>query len=130
MKKRLLAGVLACAALFGGFACAEEGFDAQERIEHLLSHGKRAVFSCSGRLVKLRVAPGANRMNGRTVMGETFTILDTFGEWVHVEIVDRMPENEDARRGMTGWIHVGHVACECDMEAAEPEAAQQEAKAP
>jgi len=123
MKKRLIAGALACAMLLGSFACAEEAESVQERIDHLLSHGRRSEFVCSGRLVKLRVAPGSNKMNGRTVKGEAFIILDTFGEWVHVEITKKMPENEDVRRGMTGWIHVDHIACACDLEAAESEAA-------
>lgn len=132
MKKRGLAGVLACAMLFGALACAEETDDVAERIEHLMSHGKRAEFTCTGRLIKLRVAPAANKMNGRTVEGEKFIILDTFGEWVYVEITQKKADNEDARRGMTGWIHVDNIACECDLiaealaelEAAESEAAQ------
>ncbi len=114
MKKRLLAGAMACAMLLGVGAYAEEGFDAQARIDHLLSHGKRAVYFCSGMLVKLRTAPAANRMNGRMMEGDTFTILDTFGEWVHVEIVDVTPDNEEARSGMTGWIHEENIACVCD----------------
>jgi len=125
MKKRLLAGMLACTMLLGAAACAES---VEDRLEHLLSHGKREVFSCSGRLVKLRVAPAANHMNGRTVMGEEFTILDTFGEWVHVEIVKTLPGNEDARRGMTGWIHVDHIACACDLEAEQESESDQESK--
>jgi len=113
MKKKLLAGVLACAMLFGTAACAES---VEERMEHLKSHGKRAVFTCSGMLVKLRIAPASEKMHGRTVVGDQFKILDSFGEWVHVEIVKTTPENKDARRGMTGWIHVDHIACECDLE--------------
>ena len=132
MKKRGLAGMLACAMLFGALACAEEGTRVTERIEHLMSHGKRAEFTCAGRLIKLRIAPAANKMNGRTVEGEKFIILDTFGEWVQVEITQKKPENEDVRRGMTGWIHVDHIACECDLiaealaelETAEADAAQ------
>ena len=123
MKKRVLAGAMACALLLGAGAYAEEGFDAQERIDHLLSHGKRAVFSCSGNLVKLRIAPAANRMNGRMAEGDEFTILDAFGEWVHVEVVDVPPDKKEARRGMTGWIHAENIACACDMEEAEDEAA-------
>jgi len=119
--KRLIAGLMICAVLLGSCALAET---AEERIEHLFSHGKQDVFFCSGRLVKLRVAPNANRMHGRTVFGEQFKLLDSFGEWVHVEMTDVLPENEDARRGMTGWIHVDHIACACDQEAAqEPEIA-------
>lgn len=129
MKKRVLAGVLACMMLFGALACAEETVDAAERIEHLMSHGKRAAFSCSGDLVKLRTAPGANKMNGRLIVGDTFTIFDTFGEWVRVEVVEKMPDNEEARRGMTGWIHVEHVACECDLIAEAIEAALAELEA-
>jgi len=116
MTKRLLAGAIACALMLGTGALAET---AEERIEHLFSHGKREVFSCSGRLVKLRIAPNANKMHGRTVLGEEFILLDSFGEWVHVEMTNVKPENEDARRGMTGWIHVDHIACACDLEAAE-----------
>ena len=116
MKKRLLAFALACVMLLGAGAYAEE---IEERIEHLKSHGKKEVFYCSGRLVKLRVAPGANKMNGRAVKGEQLAILDTFGEWVHVEIVEKMPDNEDARRGMTGWIHEDNIECSCDIVKAE-----------
>jgi len=120
MKKSLAVFMMLCALLYGACALAE---DTQGRMDHLLGHGKRAVFSCSGRLVKLRMAPGAHKMHGRTVMGEQFVILDTFGEWVRVEMVETKPENDDARRGMTGWIHVDHIACECDDQAAEDEAA-------
>ena len=116
MKKKLLVCVIAYAMLLGSCALAEETAKVQERIDHLLSHGKRAEFVCAGDLVKLRIAPGANKMHGRMVPGEAFRILDTFGEWVHVEIVDTMPNNEGARRGMTGWIHAEHIACACDLE--------------
>ena len=119
MKKRLLAGAIACAMMLGTGALAET---AEERIEHLFSHEEQAVFTCSGRLVKLRVAPNANRMHGRTMLGEEFKLLDSFGEWVRVEMISVKPENEDARRGMTGWIHVDHIACACDLEAAKEEA--------
>ena len=107
---------LFCVIMMGSCALAET---AEERIEHLFSHGKREVFSCSGRLVKLRTAPGANKMHGRTVFGEEFVLLDSFGEWVRVEMTKVNPDNEDARRGMTGWIHVDHIACACDMETAK-----------
>ena len=111
MKKRLFICVLICVLMAGTGALAET---AQERIEHLKEHGKKAVFSCSGSQVKLRVAPGANRMHGRSESGDRMRILDSFGEWVYVEIVETAPGNEEARRGMTGWIHVDHVACACD----------------
>jgi len=120
MTKRLLAGVLACMMLLGSCAIAEQ---AEERMEHLLSHGKRETFFCNGRLVKLRVAPNANKMNGLTRAGEEFIILDSFGEWVYVEMTKVLPDNEDARKGMTGWIHVDHVDCICDVIMAELEAA-------
>jgi len=118
MKKKWMAFALACAMLLGACAAAQ---DAEDRIEHLFSHGKRAEFFCSGRLVKLRVAPGANRMNGRTVLGERFILLDSFEDWVRVEMTAVKKENEDARRGMTGWIHVDHIACSCDLELAGEE---------
>ena len=118
MKKRLLAGVLACMMLLGSCALAES---AEERIEHLLSHGKRETFFCNGRLVKLRVAPNANKMHGLTKAGEEFIILDSFGEWVRVEMTKVLPDNEEARKGMTGWIHVDHVDCICDVIMAELE---------
>ena len=113
MKKRLLAIALLSMMLLGTCACAEEMAD---RLEHLESHGRKAVFFCSGRLVKLRVAPGANKMHGGTAEGEEFKILDTFGEWVHVEITKSHADNDQSRRGMTGWIHAEHIACECDLE--------------
>ena len=114
--KRWIAGVLFCAMLLSSCAFAES---MEERIEHLFSHEKKEVFSCSGRLVKLRIAPGANKMHGRTVFGEEFILLDSFGEWIRVEMTKVNPDNEDARRGMTGWIHVDHIACACDVEAAQ-----------
>ena len=116
MTKKLLAGVLVCALLMGSSAFAQSP---EERMEHLFSHGKRETFFCSGRLVKLRVAPNANKMHGRAVLGDQFRLLDSFGEWVRVEMTDVLPENRDARKGMTGWIHVDHIACACDMKAAE-----------
>ena len=122
MTNRLLAGVLVCLDLLRSCALAEH---VEDRIEHLFSHGKREVFFCSGRLVKLRVAPNANRMHGRAMFGERFRILDSFGEWVRVEMTETLPENKDARKGMTGWIHVEHIACACDLEAAEQEAADE-----
>jgi len=111
--KRWMAFVLLCAFLVGNCALAEH---TEERLEHLLSHDKQDIFTCSGRLVKLRIAPNANKIHGRTVFGEEFMILDSFGEWVRVEMTKVNPDNEDARRGMTGWIHVDHVACACDPE--------------
>ena len=114
--KRWITCAIFCAMLLGACALAES---MEERIEHLFSHGKQDVFSCSGRLVKLRIAPGANKMHGRTVFGEEFILLDAFGEWVRVEMTKVKPDNEDTRRGMTGWIHVDHIACACDMEAAQ-----------
>ena len=124
--KKLFAGVLACVVLLGSCALAES---AEERIEHLFSHGKREVFYCSGRLVKLRTAPNANRMHGRAMLGDQFRILDSFGEWVQVEMTEVLPENKEARKGMTGWIHADHIACACDLEAAEMEAEEVEAAA-
>ena len=111
--KRWMACVFCCVMLLSSCAFAES---MEERIEHLFSHEKKDVFSCSGRLVKLRIAPGANKMHGRTVFGEEFILLDAFGEWVRVEMTKVNPDNEDTRRGMTGWIHVDHIACACDME--------------
>lgn len=114
MMKKLLAGVLAGMMLLGSCALAKT---AEERMEHLFSHGEDAVFFCTGRLVKLRVAPNANKMHGRTVFGEEFIIIDSFGEWLRVEMTKVNPDNEDARRGMTGWVHVDHIGCACDLEA-------------
>lgn len=113
MKKRLLAFALLCMMLSGAGAFAEA---MEDRLAHFESHGRRAVFFCSGRLVKLRVAPGANKMHGCTAEGEEFRILDTFGEWVHVEITKSHADNDQSRKGMTGWIHAEHIACECDAE--------------
>ena len=119
MMRRLLAGALACMMLLGSCALAES---AEERIEHLLGHGKRETFFCNGRLVKLRVAPNANKMHGLTKAGEEYIILDSFGEWVRVEMTKVLPDNKEARKGMTGWIHVDHVDCLCDVIMAELEA--------
>ena len=114
--KRWITCALFCAMLLSACALAES---MEERIEHLFSHEEQDAFSCSGRLVKLRIAPGANKMHGRTVFGEEFILLDSFGEWIRVEMTKVNPDNEDTRRGMTGWIHVDHIACACDMEAAQ-----------
>ena len=76
--------------------------------------------------VKLRVAPNANKINGRAALGDQFKLLDSFGEWVRVEMTDVQAGNEDARRGMTGWIHVDHIACACDLEAQQEESIAQE----
>ena len=106
--------MLACMMLFSVGAYAE---NAEERAEHLLGHEKRDVFFCSGKLIKLRVAPNANKMHGRLNAGDQFMIIDSFGEWMRVEMTRVGSENKEARRGMTGWVHVDHIACSCDLEA-------------
>ena len=111
-----MACVLCCAMMLGACALAES---MEERIEHLFSHAEQDVFFCSGRLVKLRIAPGANKMHGRTVFGEEFILLDSFGAWIRVEMTKVNPDNEDTRRGMTGWIHVDPIACACDRKTAQ-----------
>ena len=123
MIKRLFAGALAGMMLLSSCALAQS---AEERLEHLLGHGKRETFFCNGRLVKLRVAPNANKMHGLTKAGEEFIILDSFGEWVRVEMTKVLPDNKEARRGMTGWIHLDHIACTCDLEAAQEALSAQE----
>ena len=113
MKNRWLAIVLTCVMLFGTGALAQ---NMEERTKHLLEHEKRDVFFCSGKLVKLRVAPNANKMHGRLTVGDQFEIIDSFGEWMRVEVTEVSSGNKEARCGMTGWIHVDHIVCLCDME--------------
>lgn len=109
--KKWLACALFGAMLFGG-AMAEGTSD---RAEHLMSYAPRTVFSCAGDQVKLRVAPNAKKMHGRMRKGEQFKLLDIFGEWVQVEVVQATPENPNSSRGMTGWIHIDQVICPCEL---------------
>ena len=112
--KKGLACVLFGAMLLGSIAMAE---GLEERIDHLKSHAPRTVFACVGDQVKLRVAPNAKKMHGRMRQGEQFMLLDTFGEWLQVEVVQATPDNPNSSRGMTGWVHVDQVACPCDLAA-------------
>lgn len=85
--------------------------------EHLRTHDEAAVYTCTGNLVKIGVAPGSKNINGRMVQGERFIILDAYRNWVRIEIVNAVGDNPDSRRGMTGWIDASYADCGCDEAA-------------
>jgi len=123
MKMRAL---VICAALgmifFQTALAAKAGYieqtgDEAYHLAHLLTHDDKAICTSTADLVKVRIAPGSDKLHGRMMEGEQFVIIDSYKEWLRVEIVNATPENPDSRRGMTGWIDPAYADCGCDEAA-------------
>lgn len=123
MKTRTL---VICAALgmifFQTALAAKAGYveqtgDTAYHREHLLTHDDKTICTCTADQVKVRIAPGSEKMHGRMMRGERFVIIDRYKEWLRVEIVGATPDNPDSRRGMTGWIDPAYADCGCGEEA-------------
>ena len=123
MKKRnqrilalgvLLSMLMPHHALAGKVGYVKTQEDAAYHAQHLGTHDETAVFTCTGNLVKISVAPGSKNIYGRMVQGERFIILDAYRSWVRIEIVNAAGDNPDSRRGMMGWIDASYADCGCD----------------
>lgn len=122
-KKRVLALGMVLGMLLTNEALAakvsyiETEEDEAYHLEHLKTHAQTTVYTCTGVPVKVCVAPGSKKIHGRMILGEQFVILDTYKDWVRIQIVSAAPGNPDSRKGMTGWIDPSYADCGCDEEA-------------
>jgi len=123
MKRRALAiGAALGIILFQTALAAKAGYieqtgDEAYHLAHLLTHDDKAVCICTADLVKVRIAPGSDKLHGRMMEGEQFVIIDSYKEWLRIEIIGATPSNPDSRRGMTGWVDPAYIDCGCGEEA-------------
>lgn len=118
MRALVLALLLAMMGAHGALAdkVVETDEEAVRHAEHLRTHEAGTVFTCTGDYVRIRIKPASIKICGRMLTGEEFVILDSYKNWVRIEIINATPDNPDSRRGMIGWVDAAYISCGCETE--------------